>query len=241
MFNFNKKKLVRLTLINNESLDYQLIKKSKKTLSLKISENGLVVSAPLFMSEKKINQLVISKIKWIKKKLELIEPQKNKLFIKNRVSFDLLGKEIKITLLDGNNKIEWVDENNLKIFFKDQDDQKKLKTFFIKWLKEIALDYFSQRAYEISKLYAIPSNSILLSNAKSRWGTCNSKTEVRINWRLIQADPYVVDYVICHEFAHLTHMNHSRNFWNLVEKLCPNYKLAENYLKNKGFNLYLID
>jgi len=241
MFNFNKKKLVRLTLINNESLDYQLIKKSKKTLSLKISENGLVVSAPLFMSEKKINQLVISKIKWIKKKLELIEPQKNKLFIKNRASFDLLGKEIKITLLDGNNKIEWVDENNLKIFFKDQDDQKKLKTFFIKWLKEIALDYFSQRAYEISKLYAIPSNSILLSNAKSRWGTCNSKTEVRINWRLIQADPYVMDYVICHEFAHLTHMNHSRNFWNLVEKLCPNYKLAENYLKNKGFNLYLID
>ncbi len=241
MFNFNKKKLVRLTLINNESLDYQLIKKSKKTLSLKISENGLVVSAPLFMSEKKINQIVISKIKWIKKKLELIEPQKNKLFIKNRASFDLLGKEIKITLLDGNNKIEWVDENNLKIFFKDQDDQKKLKTFFIKWLKEIALDYFSQRAYEISKLYAIPSNSILLSNAKSRWGTCNSKTEVRINWRLIQADPYVIDYVICHEFAHLTHMNHSRNFWNLVEKLCPNYKLAENYLKNKGFNLYLID
>ena len=241
MFNFNKKKLVRLTLINNESLDYQLIKKSKKTLSLKISENGLVVSAPLFMSEKKINQIVISKIKWIKKKLELIEPQKNKLFIKNRASFDLLGKEIKITLLDGNIKIEWVDENNLKIFFKDQDDQKKLKTFFIKWLKEIALDYFSQRAYEISKLYAIPSNSILLSNAKSRWGTCNSKTEVRINWRLIQADPYIIDYVICHEFAHLTHMNHSRNFWNLVEKLCPNYKLAENYLKNKGFNLYLID
>ena len=241
MFNFNKKKLVRLTLINNESLDYQLIKKSKKTLSLKISENGLVVSAPLFMSEIKINQIVISKIKWIKKKLELIEPQKNKLFIKNRASFDLLGKEIKITLLDGNNKIEWVDENNLKIFFKDQDDQKKLKTFFIKWLKEIALDYFSQRAYEISKLNAIPSNSILLSNAKSRWGTCNSKTEVRINWRLIQADPYVIDYVICHEFAHLTHMNHSRNFWNLVEKLCPNYKLAENYLKNKGFNLYLID
>lgn len=241
MFNFNKKKLVRLTLINNESLDYQLIKKSKKTLSLKISENGLVVSAPLFMSEKKINQIVISKIKWIKKKLELIEPQKNKLFIKNRASFDLLGKEIKITLLDGNNKIEWVDENNLKIFFKGQDDQKKLKTFFIKWLKEIALDYFSQRAYEISKLYAIPSNSILLSNAKSRWGTCNSKTEVRINWRLIQADPYVIDYVICHEFAHLTHMNHSRNFWNLVEKINPDYKLAENFLKNKGFSLYSLD
>ena len=146
MFNFNKKKLVRLTLINNESLDYQLIKKSKKTLSLKISENGLVVSAPLFMSEIKINQIVISKIKWIKKKLELIEPQKNKLFIKNRASFDLLGKEIKITLLDGNNKIEWVDENNLKIFFKDQDDQKKLKTFFYKMVKGNSFGLFFSKS-----------------------------------------------------------------------------------------------
>ena len=50
-----------------------------------------------------------------------------------------------------------------------------------------------------------------------------------------------IDYVICHEFAHLTHMNHSRNFWNLVEKINPDYKLAENFLKNKGFSLYSLD
>ena len=183
MFNFSQKKIIRLTLSDNESLDYQLIKKSKKTVSLKITEDGLVVSAPLLM----------------------------------------------------------VDNQNLKIFYKNLNDQMKLKKFFIKWLKIVALDYFSQRAYQISKSNSIPKNSILLTNAKTKWGSCNSKTEVRINWRLIQADPYVADYVICHEFAHLTYMNHSKNFWNLVENLCPDYKLAENYLKNKGFNLYLID
>ncbi|MBT3918069.1 MAG: M48 family metallopeptidase [Nitrosomonadales bacterium] len=241
MFNFNTKKIVKLPLSNNESIEYQLIKKSKKTLSLKITENGLLVSAPFLMTEKKINQLVTSKIDWIKKKLALVEPQKNKLEIKDNATFHLLGKEIKITLFHGKNKIEWQTPKNLHIHFKELSNQKKLKKFFITWLKETALDYFSQRAYEISKSNSIPSNSILLSNAKTRWGTCNSKTEVRINWRLIQADSYVVDYVVCHEFAHLTHMNHSKNFWNLVGKLCPNYKLAENYLKNKGFSLYLID
>lgn len=241
MFNFSQKKIIRLTLSDNESLDYQLIKKSKKTVSLKITEDGLLVSAPLLMSEKKINQLVSSKINWIKKKLTLIEPQKNKLIIKNNVFFDLLGKKIRINLIEGKNKIEWVDNQNLKIFYKNPNDQMKLKKFFIKWLKVVALDYFSQRAYQISKSNSIPKNSILLTNAKTKWGSCNSKTEVRINWRLIQADPYVADYVICHEFAHLTYMNHSKNFWNLVENICPDYKLAENYLKNKGFNLYLID
>ena len=77
-------------------MEYQLIKKSKKTLSLKITESGLVVSAPFYMTERKINQLVSSKINWIKKKLELIEPQKNKLIIENGASFNLLGEKINI-------------------------------------------------------------------------------------------------------------------------------------------------
>ena len=241
MFNFNSKKIVEFPLSNGKSLKYQLIKKSKKTLSLKITENGLIVSAPFYMTERKINQLLSSKINWIKKKLALIEPQKNKLIIENGATFNLLGKKIQLSLFQGKNKIEWRDTESLNIHFKDPSNQEKIKTFFLKWLKETALDYFSQRAYEISKINSIPSNSILLSNAKTRWGTCNSKAEVRINWRLIQAGPYVIDYVICHEFAHLTYMNHSRNFWNLVEKINPDYKSAENFLKNKGFSLYLLD
>ena len=241
MFNFNSEKIVELLLSNDESLKYHLIKKSKKTLSLKITENGLIVSAPFYMTERKINELVSSKINWIKKKLALIEPQNKKLIIENGASFNLLGEKIKIILLQGENKIEWSNTHSLNIHFKDLSNQEKIKIFFIKWLKETALDYFSQRAYEISKINSIPSNLILLSNAKTKWGSCNNKTEVRINWRLIQADPHVIDYVICHEFAHLTHMNHSRNFWNLVEKISPDYKLAENYLKNKGFSLYLLD
>ncbi len=58
MFNFNSKKIVKLPLSNDESLEYQLIKKSKKTLSLKINEWSLVINATLFMTERKSNQLV---------------------------------------------------------------------------------------------------------------------------------------------------------------------------------------
>ena len=99
MFNFNSEKIVELSLSNNESFKYHLIKKSKKTLSLKITENGLIVSAPFYMTERKINELVSSKINWIKKKLALIEPQRNKLIIENGASFNLLGKKINVHYL----------------------------------------------------------------------------------------------------------------------------------------------
>ena len=142
MFNFNSKKIVKLPLSNDESLEYQLIKKSKKTLSLKITESGLVVSAPFFMTERKINQLVSSKINWIKKKLELIEPQKNKLIIENGASFNLLGEKINITLFQGKNKIEWSDTHNLNIFFKGLPSQEKLKIFSTLFVKLFFISLF---------------------------------------------------------------------------------------------------
>ena len=130
MFNFNSKKIVEFPLSNDESLKYQLIKKSKKTLSLKITENGLIVSAPFYMTERKINQLISSKINWIKKKLALIEPQKKKFIIKNGATFNLLGKKIRLSVFQGKNKIEWRDTESLNIYFKDPSNQEKIKTFF---------------------------------------------------------------------------------------------------------------
>ena len=80
MFNFNSEKIVELLLSNDESLKYHLIKKSKKTLSLKITENGLIVSAPFYMTERKINELVSSKINWIKKEISAHRASKEKAY-----------------------------------------------------------------------------------------------------------------------------------------------------------------
>ncbi|MDP3206923.1 MAG: M48 family metallopeptidase, partial [Methylotenera sp.] len=65
----------------------------------------------------------------------------------------------------------------------------------------------------------------------SRWGSCNSKKEVRLNWRLLQAPPHIINYVVCHELAHLKEMNHSVRFWAVVASIYPDYKMAEKELK----------
>ncbi len=106
--------------------------------------------------------------------------------------------------------------------------------------KEKALKDFVRRVEVFSvKLNVHPSN-VYLSNAKSRWGSCNSKKEIRLNWRLIQAPPHIINYVICHELAHLKEMNHSNRFWEEVEKVLPEYRSSEKELKTLSSDLYLI-
>ena len=99
---------------------------------------------------------------------------------------------------------------------------------------------FVRRVEVFSVKLNVHPSSVYLSNAKSRWGSCNSKREIRLNWRLIQAPPHIINYVICHELAHLKEMNHSNRFWEEVEKVLPEYRSSEKELKTLSSDLYLI-
>ena len=80
------------------------------------------------------------------------------------------------------------------------------------------------------KLFVIVPAPVKLSNARTQWGSCNHKGEIRLNWRLIQLPPRLADYVVAHEVAHLVELNHSRRFWTLVETLIPGHDDARREL-----------
>ena len=64
---------------------------------------------------------------------------------------------------------------------------------------------------------------VKLTNARSEWGSCNHRGEIRLNWRLVQLPPDLAEYVVAHEVAHLVELNHSPRFWSQVEQLLPCY------------------
>lgn len=90
-------------------------------------------------------------------------------------------------------------------------------------------DYLIQRDY----------SSITIRDQKTRWGSCSSRGTLSFNWRLMLAPPTILDYVIVHELCHLTHMNHSKDFWNCVETILPDYKERRKWLKEHGHELTL--
>ena len=229
----------KLELHDGSFINYELIKKYRRTVSLKITPTGLIVNAPILMTNYRIDQLLKKKSKWIKKKLLLTNNNKEPFEINKEAQFKILNNELLIKLSEGRNDIA-IDKNRCYISFKNLSDHYRLKKFFIMWIKNYALNYFTLRVDELCRENNFKVNATLISNAKTRWGTCNSRKEIRLNWRLIQAPPFVIDYVICHELSHLKFMNHSSDFWQQVHLLFPKYKEAELYLKQNGFKLYRI-
>ena len=83
-------------------------------------------------------------------------------------------------------------------------------------------------------------NEIKLSNSFNYWGSCNTKGIIHLNWRLIFAPTSVLKYIIVHEVCHLKEFNHTEKFWELVKKMCPNYKDQIKWLKKNDSYLYRI-
>jgi predicted metal-dependent hydrolase len=89
----------------------------------------------------------------------------------------------------------------------------------LRWLKAQALDDVTRMTNEIALHHTIRVSKIAVNNASARWGSCSSTGAINFSWRLIFAPDAARHYVVCHELAHRTHMNHSAAFWREVERL----------------------
>jgi predicted metal-dependent hydrolase len=104
--------------------------------------------------------------------------------------------------------------------------------FFRDWLIQIAREQIGNRVTFYSKEHGFEFNRVAIKNQRSRWGSCSTKKNLNFNWKLILTPSLCLDYVVVHELCHLKQMNHSKNFWNLVEEIMPDYKLHRRKLKN---------
>lgn len=90
---------------------------------------------------------------------------------------------------------------------------------------------FEKRAEYYSNLMGVTYGNITIRNQKTRWGSCSGRGNLNFNYRLYYMPEELMDYVVVHELAHRIHMNHSAEFWNVVERYCPNWKTLRTRLK----------
>jgi predicted metal-dependent hydrolase len=78
---------------------------------------------------------------------------------------------------------------------------------------------------------------ISIRDTRSRWGSCSSKGSLSFSWRLALAPRPILDYVVVHELCHLVHLDHSRRFWSLVERVRPDFGEQRDWLSDHGWEL----
>lgn len=105
----------------------------------------------------------------------------------------------------------------------------------IKHYKQKAIEIIPQRVRSYTLSFDLKYNKIKINNAQKRLGSCSARGNLNFSWRIILSPLPVIDYVICHELAHLIEKNHSSRFWKKVGELNPDYKECKKWLKENGY------
>ena len=147
----------------------------------------------------------------------------------------LMGEEYTLIVEKSNSNSIRLDKHKKEILlYTNYETVENRKKIIYKWYLEYSKKIFYYYIEKWIKILNERIEHISIKSMKTRWGSCNyNKRYVNINIELIKRSRFEIEYVILHELAHLKHPNHSKNFYDYVEKYMPNYKIAEKMLKTK--------
>lgn len=129
-------------------------------------------------------------------------------------------KEIKDIV---NKKIKWIAKNLEKS--ESKQEKKELYT------QEEFIQIVSKNVSELIKLTGLHPTRVRVKELRYAWGSCSIKKHITLNSNLIKYSQQAIRYVVLHECCHIKYMNHSKEFWNLVEKYMPEYKEVKKEFK----------
>ena len=207
------------------SIDYVLERRrGRRGVGLRVDERGLTVCAPIAMPLARIEALVRESERWVLRKLEEWSGRRvAPLEWVDGARLPWLGGSLTLRVAAAGRARVSRDAGELRVNA-PEGDRDAVRRAVIRWYKAVAAEVLAVRVEALANAAGLAPPKLFISPARSRWGSCNTRREVRLAWRLVKAPPDLVDYVICHELAHLRHMNHSRAFWAEVERQCPGYR-----------------
>lgn len=223
------------TVLNDRKISYTLRRCKRKSVGLTINHEGLKISVPLQASVSHIESILQQKADWITKKLEQWQSKKSlAISWTHDAIYPLLNEPWRIALKPTGEIAMAQSFDHEPRLLAIELTPRQIEIFVMNWYQQQAIACFQQRIGIYAQKLAVPAPPFRLSQAKTRWGSCNSRGIIHLNWRLIQLPLHLIDYVVAHELAHLIEMNHSKAFWNLVGSVYPKYLEVRKLLKGYG-------
>lgn len=226
-------------------IEFDLEYRKRKTVEISVKAPDIVkVKAPFGVKDDDIIEIVKKKADWITKKLFLLNDIENRPIKREYVngeSFMYMGRNYSLEIII-DEKVKKPDVKLLNGRFyvtvksKDKDVIKKAMEM---WYREKTLEKAVERVEYFQRFFNKRPVGIRVKEQKKRWASCTYKDELLFNYRCSMARSDAFDYIVVHEMCHLYHKNHSKDFWNLVASILPDYKNRIDYLKKYGVRMDL--
>jgi len=176
-----------------ENLPVKIIQSNRKTISIQLKPEEILVRAPRIMRRQEVLSFVQQKSGWIEKHIKLIQEREQ-------------AKE------------------QAEPFTSEE----------IRAMAERAREMIAERVQYYAPLIGVDYGRITIRNQRTRWGSCSGKGNLNFNCLLVLFPQEILDYVVVHELCHRKHMNHSEEFYEEVEKVFPDYRNCQKWLKENG-------
>ncbi|MEE9440163.1 MAG: M48 family metallopeptidase [Saprospiraceae bacterium] len=222
----------------------------RKSVRLAFGKSTIIVRIPSFLSRKEQDIHFKKGVEWVKRKaknnlsildkyiLKDYDEQTHFLIYGRRINMDI-GYGMRVT---GSAKYDKYTESIdlvLPIDIEGNDKNKMIVTLLSRVCAKIFKPDIERKVAEFNeKWFNKDIKSVNLKYNTSNWGSCSSKNNINLSTRLLFAPMDVIDYVIIHELTHLIEMNHSKKFWDIVQKVMPDYKEKEAWLDANSSSCY---
>jgi len=227
--------------LGEHHLDYALLRSKRRSIGFLISDEGLRVTAPKWVTLGEIENAIREKQRWIFTKLNerrersarRLQPQMQ---WRDGATLPYLGQDITLRIRANQSSGIAYDEGTLELTVGLPADagEQQLKDRVQGWLQARAKETFAARLPIYAEKLGVTYQSFALSSATTQWGSCTADGRIRLNWRLMHFSLPLIDYVIAHELSHLREMNHSPRFWATVQSIFPEFETAKRALRDSA-------
>ncbi len=212
--------------IGAQVVSYELSRGRRKTVGLMVSRKGLIVRAPLKISQREINEILLERGAWITQRLEEWRARTHLIAgdFQNNGSVLFRGKRMKLRVVASLFDSLEVSDDTIVIASSKPLSSEMRQRLVERWMRETAQAEFAPKVRAMAEAIGVEVKRVKLTDTTTMWGSCTSDGVVRLTFRLIQLPPALADYVIAHEISHRREMNHSPRFWEWVRALDPHFK-----------------
>jgi hypothetical protein len=224
---------LRRIVLAGHAIEYRLIRARRRSIGMEVHLDGLTVRAPRWVTLRDIEIALAERAKWIVRSLDEWRMRRRDVMPrewKSGAPIVFRGVELSLAIHPSQRTSIAADLFHLTVRHPHAHDEVQVAASVADWLKDQAWKLVAARVAGYVGRIATPTPSVRLSNARSEWGSCNAKGEIRLNWRLVQLPPMLAEYVVAHEVAHMIELNHSARFWAVVEWLLPGHAALRRQL-----------
>lgn len=227
------------------NIAFDVIFKKRKTMEIAVEPpNIITVIAPIGTTEDEILKKVQGKGSWIIQKIYSFKHMQyrhiNREFV-NGEAFMYLGRNYSLQIeVDSTFKKPEVKLYRGKFIVKASNkNDEDIKNAMEQWYRNRAKEVIELRIKYFQRFFNVQPKDIRIKEQKKRWGSCTSKNELLFNWRCIMAKSNALDYIVVHEMCHMYHKDHSKEFWELVASVLPDFEVRKEWLRNYGVRMDL--